>query len=316
MAMSSASNRRRLRRRTAFQDTAMNETALVNAPIGLPALSCDAHQHVIGAPAEFPMVSSRTYTPGHASLDNLQTLHRKFGIERAVLVQPSFYGADNSCLLQALARLGKSGRGVVVIDETTTAYNLDQMHETGVRAVRINPKGHADNTDVVSHLLQTVSERVTSRGWHVQTFLPLRTIVALRKTINALPTRLVLDHFAGASAEGIAQNGFDALCQLVESGNCYVKLSAPYQASASGPGYPEMTDLAHALIALRGDRILWGSNWPHTNPHLAAGHTALDVNPFHDVDYAGLVDLIDGWAPDQIDRRKILVENPQVLFDF
>ncbi|WP_407923090.1 amidohydrolase family protein [Caballeronia udeis] len=76
------------------------------------------------------------------------------------------------------------------------------------------------------------------------------------------------------------------ICRLVAPGNCYVKLSAPYQASPSGPDYPEMNALDHKLISLRSARILWGSNRPHTNPVLSPGRSALDVNPFHDIDYA------------------------------
>ncbi|SAL74491.1 amidohydrolase 2 [Caballeronia udeis] len=173
-------------------NTPLEYPALVNARVDLPPHSCDAHQHVIDE--AFPMASSRSYTPGPALLDSLRSLHWRFEIERAVLVQPSFYGVDNSCLLHALRQLGNSGRSVVVIDETTSDYDLDKMHETGVRAVRINPKGHADNPAVVGHLLEIASERVASRGWHVQPLLPLRT-------------RLVLDHFGSASKEGVDQMG-------------------------------------------------------------------------------------------------------------
>jgi len=282
----------------------------------VPANACDSHQHVIGDSAEFPMTPCRSYTPPEAPLSRLEALHRTFGFERAVLVQPSFYGIDNSCLLDALNRLGRRARGIAVIDHRTNESSLDQMHDVGVRGVRVNPKGFANDATAIARLLNDLTVRVASRGWHVQMFLPLTTISALERTLIELPTTVVIDHFGGATADGLNQPGIDSLFRLLDSGNCYVKLSAPYHASHSAPGYPEMVSLAREVIARRSDRILWGSNWPHTNASLTQGRTALDINPFLDIDETALFDLISAWAPDPKIQQAILVDNPRNLFDF
>ena len=71
----------------------------------MPAHACDCHSHIIGPYNRYPMVESRVYTPPMASVDELKDLHDKLGIHRSVLIQPSFYGDDNTCLLDALKEL-------------------------------------------------------------------------------------------------------------------------------------------------------------------------------------------------------------------
>ncbi|RAR55381.1 putative TIM-barrel fold metal-dependent hydrolase [Paraburkholderia unamae] len=294
----------------------MSDPSPKNLSFVVPANACDSHQHVIGDSVVFPMAPGRSYTPPEAPLSRLEKLHRTFGFERAVLVQPSFYGTDNSCLLDALNRLGRSARGIAVIDRDTNESALDHMHDVGVRGVRVNPKGFANDSTAIARLLNEFTVRVASRGWHVQTFLPLPTIAALERTLIELPTPVVIDHFGGATADGLNQPGIASLFRLLDSGNCYVKLSAPYHASHSAHGYPEMLSLARELIARRSDRILWGSNWPHTNASLTQGRTALDINPFLDIDETELFDLISAWAPDPKIQQAMLVDNPRNLFDF
>ena len=75
----------------------------------------DCHVHIIGPADKYPMVPNRPYTPPTASVAQLKAMHARLGIARTVLVQPSFYGTDNSCMLDALRELGNSARGVAVV---------------------------------------------------------------------------------------------------------------------------------------------------------------------------------------------------------
>src|ERR1700704_584621 len=77
--------------------------------------SADCHVHIIGPQAKYPMVANRPYTPPEASVAQLKAMHARLGIQRVVLVQPSFYGTDNSCMLEAMAQLGTNARGVAVV---------------------------------------------------------------------------------------------------------------------------------------------------------------------------------------------------------
>src|SRR5687767_12225670 len=96
----------------------MSERALAGAaPAVLPG-ACDSHVHIIGPRSKYPMVATRAYTPPEASVAQLKALRSRIGMSRNVIVQPSFYGTDNSCMLDALAELGASARGVAVVAPT------------------------------------------------------------------------------------------------------------------------------------------------------------------------------------------------------
>ncbi len=80
----------------------------------VPRGACDCHTHVFGPAEKFPFSSKRLYTPGDASLDDLEALHHALHIDRVVVVHPSPYGADNACTVDAVRRLGGRARGVAV----------------------------------------------------------------------------------------------------------------------------------------------------------------------------------------------------------
>src|SRR6202035_2967343 len=102
----------------------------------VPSGACDCHVHVFGTAAAFPFVPSRGYTPPPASPDELLTLQNALHLSRVVIVQPSVYGADNSCTLDGMRLLGpERARGVAVIDAKTTDRELKEMHAAGIRGV-------------------------------------------------------------------------------------------------------------------------------------------------------------------------------------
>ena len=98
------------------------------APYGLSGI-CDCHTHVFPPQAQFPFSPTRHYTPAEASIEELHALHRSIGVERVVIVHPSPYAADNSCLLWALRTIGESSRGVAVINDQTSQAALTEMHQ-------------------------------------------------------------------------------------------------------------------------------------------------------------------------------------------
>src|SRR5687768_9989244 len=100
--------------------------------------SWDCHAHVIEDPARFPLWPGRSYDPPPAPLSKYLELLDRHAITRGVLVQPSVYGSDNNCLLDALDRADGRLMGIVVPDKDTTAKQLEVMHRRGVRGVRCN----------------------------------------------------------------------------------------------------------------------------------------------------------------------------------
>jgi predicted TIM-barrel fold metal-dependent hydrolase len=243
-------------------------------------------------------------------------MHRALRLSRAVIVQPSVYGTDNSCTLHAMKEYGSGARGIAVLPNAIPSTTLDNMNRAGIRGVRIN-LGTAGDTDLADarDRLKSVLEQIQGRGWHVQVYAALPVIAGLSDLVLASPVPVVFDHFGGAKgAAGLEQPGFDKLLQLVGSGKGYVKLSGAYRASSSAPDYPDVAPLARALIAANPRRILWGSDWPH--PDTGSGRKPSDVSPLLRVDDGHLLNLLATWVPDATLRKTILVDNPATLYAF
>jgi predicted TIM-barrel fold metal-dependent hydrolase len=295
---------------------AAQPTARVNFPV--PPAACDCHTHIFGDPHQFPWFSGRTYTPESASVVEMRTLHRALHMDRVVIVNPSVYGTDNSCTLDAMKQLGPRSRGIAVIDDRTSDVQLEEMDQAGVRGIRLNFENFGQtNPDVARKAFQSAVTRMAGRKWHIQIYTRLAVIESLHKEIMAAPVPVVFDHFGGAQAPlGTAQAGFDTMLDLVRSGKAYVKVSGAYRASAKPPDYPEAAPLAKALIAANAERVVWGSDWPHPTGGALPGHTASDVAPLLQIDDGRLLNQLAVWAPDPAVRKTILVDNPARLYGF
>jgi len=244
----------------------------------------------------------------------LLAMHRALHISRVVIVQPSVYGTDNSCLLDGMKQYGSEARGIAVLPIEISSATLDNMERAGIRGVRIN-LGTAANTnlDDARRRLKSAIEQIQGRKWCVQIYAALPVIQGLSDLILASPVPVVLDHFGGAKAAlGVQQPGFDKLLELVRSEQGYVKISGAYRTSDQPPDYPDLVPLARALIEANPHRILWGSDWPH--PDTGAGRKPSDLSPLLRVDDGHLLDLLAKWAPDTASRNTILVDNPATLY--
>ena len=286
--------------------------------LSVPPGACDCHTHIFGDPRQFPWFSGRTYTPESASVAEMRALHRALHMDRVVIVNPSVYGTDNSCTLDAMQQLGPRSRGIAVIDDKTSDGQLEEMDHAGVRGIRLNFENFGQtNPDVAHKAFQSAVARMAGRKWHIQIYTRLEVIQSLHKEITAAPVSVVFDHFGGAKASlGTGQAGFDAMLDLVRSGKAYVKISGAYRASANPPDYPEAAPLAEALIAANAERIVWESDWPHPTGGALPGHNASDVAPLLQIDDGRLLNQLAVWAPDPLVRKTILVDNPARLYGF
>ena len=293
-----------------------NQHSITPVQFEVPERACDCHAHVFGDPSRFPFAASRTYTPESASVAELLAIHRALHISRAVIVQPSVYGTDNSCTLDAMKQYGSAARGIAVLPNAIWATTLEGMERAGIRGVRINLGTAGDtNVDAARHRLESAIQQVRGRKWHVQVYAALPVIAGLSDIVLGSPVPVVFDHFGGAQgAAGLQHPGLDKPLQLVESGKGYVRISGAYRASTSAPDYPDAAPLARALIAASPHRILWGSDWPHPDTH--PGRKASDVSPRLRVDDGHLLNLLATWVPDAALRRTILVDNPATLYAF
>lgn len=292
-------------------------TAIAMYATDVPAGACDCHTHVIGDRATYPMVADRHYTPALATHDDLLAHLRRNGLQRVVIVQPSVYGTDNRCMLDSLDRLGGAGRGVAVLDESADDSTLQTLHRHGVRGLRVNLEsaGGRDADPAHSALLRW-SERIAPLGWHLQIYAALDVIASLAKRLATLPVPVVLDHFAMVQAVTAHDDPrITPLLALLHSGNAYLKLSAPYRLAPSGHADTALVAAwASAFVRATPERMLWGSDWPHTARD--PGKAAHEESAYRKLPADALLKGIGEWMPTAALRQQVLVENPARLYGF
>src|SRR3569832_174067 len=244
-----------------------------------PPGSTDCHVHVIGPKARFPLAKKRTYTPMDATTAQLAAMLRRLGLDRVVLVQPSFYGTDNACMIDCMAALPGS-RGVAVLPAEVPGSELDDLHKAGVRGLRVNiATGGTASVDQMRVDIAAAAKLCARNGWHVQIFVPASVLAPLSATLRALPVDTVIDHFG---------------------------LIAPEK-----PG-----DAADTLVAPNPERAVWGSDWPHTPRHDVRKPGEAEELPFQDIDTKGLLALVPRWLGDDALVKRVLVDNPARLYGF
>jgi predicted TIM-barrel fold metal-dependent hydrolase len=282
----------------------------------VPAGSCDCHVHLFGPHARYQLARERLYTPDPALTSDLLATLDGAGVARAVLVQPSPYGTDNSCMLDAMAEHPDRFRGVVVIDSTTPDKKLDRMNALGARGARLNlaTSGGKSAAETV-RLIDELAAKIASFGWHLQIFATLDAVAAIAPIVPRLPVEVVFDHMAMAqAARGLSQPALSICLRLLETGRAWVKLSGTYRVSNDDYGNDDVTALARALIAANGDRVVWASDWPHTDPHSRRVEGAPRMN-YRRIDYGRLLSVFADWT-DGDDIARILVHNPARLYNF
>jgi predicted TIM-barrel fold metal-dependent hydrolase len=271
--------------------------------------ACDAHFHVFGPEERYAYSSDLRYQPPHAPLEDYLSHAAELGIGRYVLVQPSAYGRDNRCMLDAMRALGKDKcRGIVDIDESTPQAELEQLHAAGVRGVRINVNPiKPPEPGFSSGMLKTIhalDDKCARLGWMLDFLTPGWLTRELIPVLRDLRSPFSVAHFGMFPAMGgPQQSSFVAFLSLVRGcERCWVKLTGAYRISLD-PGFADTVPLARAVIAAAPDRVLWGSDYPHLS-------FADKVNSHR------LFQLLQEWAPDERIRNKILVENPERCFGF
>lgn len=273
------------------------------------ASPCDAHFHVFGPRDRYPVGADLRYEPPRAGLADYLAHAAPLGIARYVLVQPSAYGRDNSCMLDAMREIEPAlRRGIVDVDEHAPDALLAEFDRLGVRGVRVNVKPVLPPTSGLAEALRPRIDRLAARclelGWHLDFLLPGWLTAELMPVLAALPVDFSLAHMGMfQAAEGVAQPGFQALLRLLRGGrgHGWVKLTGAYRISRLHD-YSDIMPLARALREAAPDRLLYGSDYPHLS--------------FADHDTARLFGLLDAWFPDPADRRRVLADNPARLYGF
>ena len=225
----------------------------------------DCHVHVFSAAAP---VRRGHYQPVDHPLGQIESTAQAHDVDRLVIVQPSVYGTDNSLLLHSLAVCPGRHRGVVVVDSHVTDAELEEMHALGVRGVRFNRVSPVGEEIFPLQQFAALAPRLKNRGWHVQWYVGVDQLAAVAALHRGSGLTCVLDHLAGFHA-GVAMDStaWRSVEELAQQG-AWLKLSGWYRLQAREP-YRELVPQVQRLSALFGDRMVWGSDWPHTmfEPH-------------------------------------------------
>ncbi|KAI3535462.1 hypothetical protein CSPX01_11416 [Colletotrichum filicis] len=314
----------------------MESSKFTTARSNLSPDSWDTHVHVFDASIG-PFAPGRSYTPARATAQQL--LDFSSSLTRAtplniVLVQPSPYGSDNTVLLRSLKSLREGGsrivRGIAVVDiEKISDANLMELHDAGVRGLRINKQADGKSTDLNAlkdTILQTASRIQYLPGWKIQLFCAPAMWEDLYDTIVALPVQVIADHVGGMRAlsklqlnaatssldDPTKQPGFEALVKLARASKAIVKLSGFYRLSdRTESGCDDMEPIVKALVEAVPHRLVWGSDWPHTGEGKDRVNRGLEaVEEFREIDDARIIQNLRSWVEDEKAWMGLMVQNP------
>jgi predicted TIM-barrel fold metal-dependent hydrolase len=273
----------------------------------VPRGAADCHAHIFGPAAKYPYQENRSYTPPDLPLSQLRSMHRTLGIERLVLVHASVHGTDNSIILDALASDPKNLRAVAAMTEETTDRELARMRDAGVRGVRVNLVDRGGMPFRSLAALGHAAERIRDLGFHLELLVHVESFPELRELMKTICVPMSVGHigYTKAAAGGLDHPGFQDFLAMLRDGFFWVKLTGPYRISARAQfPYDDVTAMAKTVIAAAPDRIVWGSDWPHV---MVASQMPNDGD---------LLDALAEWAPDPVQRHRILVDNPARLYGF
>lgn len=252
----------------------------------------DSHFHVFDAAAAQPQAR---YVPAYdAPLQAWQAAAQPLGVQRGVLVQPSFLGADNSRLVQELRRHPELLRGVAVVTPETNRATLERLHQAGVCGLRLNLAGRSHRIEAWTQASR-LWDVLLALGWHLE----LHTDVgALPRVLQQLPAALplVVDHMGKPDSVAPTDPAVTALVRWARQAPVHVKLSGAYRLGGRDPGA-----LARLWLTELGRQgLLWGSDWPCTNHESEAN-------------YPELLNALYRWLGEDV-AQAVLVDNPHRLY--
>jgi predicted TIM-barrel fold metal-dependent hydrolase len=268
-------------------------------------LACDAHCHVFGPADRFPFSANRSYTPPDSGIDDFEKLQSRLGLQRAVFVQASCHGTDNAAMVDAIQRGEGRYAGVAMIDESFSDNDLAHLHENRVRGIRFNFVAHLGGAPDMEVFWRLV-HRVAPMGWHIVLHLDAKDFGLYSPVLDEIPVPYIIDHMARVPAsDGLDQEPLRLLVdRMTTDERCWVKISCAERLTEGRVApYDDVVPIAQAVVTAAPHRVLWGTDWPHPN--------LVDMP-----DEGALLDLLARIVPDEALRNRILVNNPEVLYDF
>ena len=267
-----------------------------------PPGAVDAHCHVFGPGDEFPYAPQRKYTPCDASAAQLFALRDRLGFDRNVIVQATCHGSDNRAMLDAVRRADGRARGIATVTPDVTDAELAGMHDAGVRGVRFNFVKRLVDPKPDSYYHRIV-ERIAGYGWHIVVYFEAADLRERWELFTSLPTAVVVDHMGRPDVtKDVDGPEFAEFLDFMKRPDVWAKVTCPERLTVAGPPYDDVVPFARRVVEEFGDRVLWGTDWPH--PNLKS----------HMPDDGALVDFIPRIATSVESQQRLLVDNPNRLY--
>ncbi len=273
-------------------------TACAGKPSAARVTGVDTHAHVFHR--GLPFIPNRRYTPTYdASPEEFIALFEANGLSNGVIIPISILGTNNDYTVQSVAKSGGRLRGLAVVDPQKDVGKLAELDRGGLVGIRLNLIGQPV-PDVTTGAWRDLIAACRAIDWQVEVYDDARRLPELLTALVDSGVKVVVDHFGKPDPKlGVQDPGFQYLLGLGSTRRVWVKLSAPYRSS-------DATAAAAAPLLLKAfgpERLMWGSDWPHTGFE-------------GKVSYATLLDQLKVWVPDAAERRIVLADTPAQLFRF
>lgn len=287
-----------------------NSVGTESPKLKAPPKACDCHHHIYDA-VRFPPKdpgrldnTSAQFQP-NGRVEEYKLLQRRIGTTRNIIVTLAAYVDQNNITLDGIARLAPNARGVALLTTAVSDAELKRLTDGGICGVRFSQ--NPPTATSTFEMIEPLSKRVAEFGWHVQIYMSPDRIAEAEDLWNRLPNTLVFDHLGHLpEPQGIGHPAYSVIRRLIDKGKTWVKLSGAYIDTKVGPPtYSDSTKIAQAYAKAAPERMVWGSDWPH--PGLPFDNKPND---------AVLFDLLSEWVPNERERNRILVDNPQALYGF
>ena len=275
----------------------------------MPDKACDTHFHIFGPPDRFPFAETRRYNPPGAPIEHYQNVQKLTGLTRAIAVQPTAHGMDNSAILHAVAQSDGNMRAVVRFNDKTTDAELEALHEAGTRGARFSLMSDRPGS---SEMIEHAIPRMQKLGWSLVLHVETDHFIDNEAFIRNIPIPTIIDHMARCRpVYGLDQPGFKLLLDLLKDDRFWVKICSvdkisdtPQARVDSGLPFSDVIPLGQAVVEAAPDRVIWGTDWPHGNTFTPGGIP----------NEGDLLDLISAMARNKAYLHKILVDNPNRLY--
>ena len=242
----------------------------------------DAHSHIWTPDTKAyplgPGYRRFSMKPPSFTVAELQANMKQVGVNRVVLIQMSFYGFDNSYMLDSIRKHPKTFSGVAVIDQDKPRVDLEmrKMKGQGVRGFRIYPKNQGIQQWLDDPAMHAMWKTGADEDLAMCCLIDADALPAIDRMCRRYPkTTVVIDHFSRIGESGeIKPAEVKALTDLARHKNVYVKISAYYALGKKKPPYPDLAPMIRQMLDAYGrKRLMWASDAPF---QVVGGHTYKD----------------------------------------